>query len=273
MGNTIQRSNQTNENLEENKQEDEDDLTFTCEICIEPVSINKRFKSNKKCFHHSYCVDCMEKYIEAKIEDYDMSKIKCPGLECDEFLDPHSCHSFLSIGVFERWCDVLCESTLLQCETAYCPYTDCSALILNECGGKVRKTKCPNCKKLLCFECKVPWHAGYSCNETGEMRDANDVLLGQLMEEQKWKRCPVCNHGVELSSGCKVVRCRTTILNSPHTQLPSVSYISDQVLPCSFICVGDAGVEPPFVMLVEENAQATGVGARVRFQETYFAYL
>ncbi|KAF9616145.1 hypothetical protein IFM89_028611 [Coptis chinensis] len=231
MGNTIEKSKHTSDDLEE--QHGDVPSFFTCEICIEPVSRDRRFK---KCSHNnSYCVDCMAKYIEAKLEDYNVSEIKCPGLECHEILDPLSCRSILSTRVFERWCDVLCESTLLQCETAYCPYTDCSAVILNECGGKVRKTKCPNCNKLLCFECKVPWHACYSCNETGEMRDANEVLLGRLMEKKKWKRCPVCRHGVELVSGCPVVTCRQSV--------PSILMSSNN----------HSGVEQHSVIIAEEG--------------------
>ncbi|KAF5193835.1 Rbr-type e3 ubiquitin transferase [Thalictrum thalictroides] len=186
----------------------ENGLSFTCEICVEPVSSYKRFKSNKNCVHRSYCLDCIAKYIEVKIQEYNMSEIKCPGLECTEVLDPLRCRSILPVRVFESWCDALCETTLLQWQRVYCPYSDCSALILNECGSNVVKTKCPNCKRFLCYKCGVPWHPGYRCNETGQFRGQNDFLLCQLMNERKWRRCPACSHGVELRSGCKFVRCR-----------------------------------------------------------------
>lgn len=187
--------------------EHQDVSNFTCEICSEPVALTMKFNNHKNCPHHSYCVECVAKYIQVKIEEYHMSEIKCPGLDCDELLDPLLCSSILPESVFDRWCDVLCESAVSQCQRVHCPFPNCSALILNECGEKVMKTQCPNCKKLFCFECKYPWHAGYRCDEAGQL-DPNDVLLGLFMERKKWKRCPVCHHGVELRSGCSVVTCR-----------------------------------------------------------------
>lgn len=207
MGNSFEKPKENSEEFEEQHRE-EDTSSFTCEICIEPVPFNKRFKMNRSCNHHSYCLGCVAKYIQAKIEEYNVSEIKCPGLECEKLLDPLLCRSILSANLFVRWCDVLCESALSKHQKVYCPFPDCSSLILNECRGKVKKTKCPNCKKWLCFQCQLPWHTGYRCKETGEMRDRNDILLGQLMEDRKWRRCPACNHGVERHSGCPRITCR-----------------------------------------------------------------
>ncbi|PIA50512.1 hypothetical protein AQUCO_01300921v1 [Aquilegia coerulea] len=205
MENTLQEPKEACENLDQEEEEQEDVSTFTCEICIEPVSSNKRFKYNKKCDHQSYCPDCIQKYILAMIEEYNISEIRCPALECDKYLDPLTCRSSLSANSFVRWCDVLCESTLSQYQRVHCPYQNCSNVILNECGEIVKKTMCPNCKNWLCFECKTPWHDGFTCVQT--MR-RNDVLLRQLMKEKKWRRCPACNHGVELTFGCQRVKCR-----------------------------------------------------------------
>ncbi|PIA50510.1 hypothetical protein AQUCO_01300920v1 [Aquilegia coerulea] len=208
MGNTLQKEKQPGKKSEEHKHDEEDGSTFTCEVCVEPLSHQKRFRNRKRCSHRSYCLDCIAYYIEVKIEEYNFSDIKCPGLDCDELLDPLICRSILPVKVFERWCDVLCEKTILPFQRAYCPYSECSALILNECGGKIMKTKCPNCKKFLCLKCGIPWHYGYKCNETEQLRDQNDFLLCELMKEKKWRRCPVCNHCVELISGCQFVKCR-----------------------------------------------------------------
>ncbi|KAL5728486.1 RBR-type E3 ubiquitin transferase [Ranunculus cassubicifolius] len=196
---------QTSEVCEDNK-----DLgSFTCEICIEPISCTQKFKNHmKNCFLHSYCLDCIAKYIEAKIEEYNAPDIICPGLDCAELLDPLECQSLLPARVFDKWCNARCESTISEYRSAHCPFEDCSALILNECGEEVMKSMCPNCKKWLCFDCQVSWHAGYRCDETGQARDENDLLAGELIEKMNWKRCPVCKHGVERSSGCPQMRCR-----------------------------------------------------------------
>ncbi|KAK7845811.1 putative e3 ubiquitin-protein ligase rnf217 [Quercus suber] len=92
-------------------------------------------------------------------------------------------------------------------EKCYCPDPQCSTLVLNECKI-VTKSECPVCKKEFCFQCKTRWHAGYRCNESGQLRDENDVLLGRLIEEKKWSRCPNCGHAVERVDGCNDVICR-----------------------------------------------------------------
>ncbi|KAF6162112.1 hypothetical protein GIB67_008241 [Kingdonia uniflora] len=194
-------------NLDQREEEESVDSSFTCEICIEPVVSNKKFKyRQKRSCTHPYCVDCISKYIEVKVDD-NVSEIKCPDPNCDEFFESVLCQSILPVRVFEKWCDVLCNAAVLRWERTYCPYRDCSALILNECGEKIKKSKCPSCKKLFCFKCNVPWHSGYQCHESREMRDTNDVLFGTLAERNKWRRCPSCNHFVELRSGCLAVRC------------------------------------------------------------------
>ncbi|KAL8096916.1 hypothetical protein AgCh_030123 [Apium graveolens] len=185
---------------------------ITCEICVESVSSDKLFKNRNKCAH-PYCLDCITKYIDAKL-DYSMSQIICPALNCDHHLDPLSCRPFISSLVFDKWCDLLCETAVLEIDRCYCPHGECSVLILNECGERVKKSTCPNCKKLFCFSCHTPWHAGYSCDEGRELRDANDYAVGVLAEKEKWQRCPACHHCVERISGCNYVTCRAIRLGS-----------------------------------------------------------
>ncbi|XP_071701733.1 E3 ubiquitin-protein ligase RSL1-like [Rutidosis leptorrhynchoides] len=185
---------------------------FTCEICIESVTLpNTKFRNSNKCVH-PYCTDCIIKYIQVKLED-NVSDIKCPSLTCNHSLDPLSCRPKIAHQLFDKWCDVLCESFVLAFDRVYCPNRDCSALVVNECGnsGNLKRCVCPNCKTPFCFKCKGPWHAGYRCDESGEMRDVNDIAFGVLSEQNKWMRCPVCRHCVELVKGCPVVRCRCGI--------------------------------------------------------------
>ncbi|KAI5673172.1 hypothetical protein M9H77_13536 [Catharanthus roseus] len=180
---------------------------FTCEICIEPMLLrNKLFNNDGKC-GHPFCSDCMIKYIQAKLED-NTAVIPCPALNCGQFLEPLTCRELIGEELFIRWCDVLCERALMCFPQSYCPNRNCSALIVNECGGNLKKELCPNCKRLFCFNCKVTWHAGFRCEESGETRDLNDLAFGWLAEQRKWIRCPQCHHFVERINGCQIVRCR-----------------------------------------------------------------
>ncbi|PIN00358.1 Ubiquitin--protein ligase [Handroanthus impetiginosus] len=209
----LQQEQQQRDELQQEQQQqqqsaEEENQEFTCEICIEPTLISdKKFRNTNKC-SHPFCTDCMIKYIRVKLDDENVGSIKCPAYNCDHTLDPHACSSLIGPALFVRWCDVLCEEAIVGFDRCYCPYRNCNALIVNECGGNVKRSNCPNCRRLLCFECKTVWHAGFGCEESGQFRDRNDVALGRLVEQKKWKRCPRCRHFVELTEGCWIVKCR-----------------------------------------------------------------
>ncbi|XP_059647632.1 E3 ubiquitin-protein ligase RSL1-like isoform X2 [Cornus florida] len=210
MGNTVQmvRPNQERPPEEEESIEDDESSTFACEICIEPMlsSSTNKFKNNNRCVH-PFCTDCIMKYIQVKVDE-NVADVPCPSLNCEQLLDPLSSRPIVPTKLFEKWCDVLCESAVLGFDRSYCPNQNCSALILNECGGNVKRSKCPNCKRLFCFRCKIPWHTGYRCEEGGEMRNRNEVEFGLLVERNNWKRCPRCGHCIERFTGCRAIKCR-----------------------------------------------------------------
>ncbi|KAK1279865.1 hypothetical protein QJS04_geneDACA020449 [Acorus gramineus] len=95
-------------------------------------------------------------------------------------------------------------------DKVHCPYNDCSELVVDECkqSNVKRQTKCPICKRLFCYRCRVPWHTGYFCDRHGVRRDKDDVLFDRLALNRSWKRCPKCDRCVELVSGCSYMKCR-----------------------------------------------------------------
>ncbi|KAI3797212.1 hypothetical protein L1987_32469 [Smallanthus sonchifolius] len=188
--------------------EDQQHKAFTCEICIEPVTIpNNKFKNSNKCVH-PFCTDCIIKYIQVKLED-NVSDIKCPATTCNHSLEPLSCRTKITHQLFDKWCDALCESKVLRVDRLYCPNRECLELILNECGDRsLKRCVSPDCKKPFCYTCKVPWHASSTCEER---RDENDVAFDVLYETNKWRKCPRCGHCIEHVSGCSTIRCRCGI--------------------------------------------------------------
>lgn len=199
------------EKLQEDDTEEKTVLAFTCEICSESISLNKKFKNKDAVCDHPFCIDCIAKYIQVKVKD-GVANVECPGVNCDQFLDLVTCRPIIPNTVLDKWCDRLCDWSLLELERCYCPNLHCSAPVVNECGGIVKRAECPNCKKLFCFRCKLSWHEGYRCDQSHVLRDENDVLFGQLIETNKWARCPSCGQCVERIDGCSSVVCRCKTL-------------------------------------------------------------
>ncbi|KAI3994370.1 hypothetical protein MKX01_012627 [Papaver californicum] len=207
------------------------DNYFTCEICIEPVLLNQKFKNMEMdgCLH-PYCTDCIVKYIEVKVFQDNVSEIKCPDTNCTVFLNALSCRSILPAFMFEKWCRVLCESVVLTESSkgefaygrSYCPYRECNELVLNECAATIAlsssstsstitKSTCPNCKKIFCFHCMVPWKENHRCARRCDLVndvDRNDLLFLEAARREKWTRCPNCSVFVERKRGCSLMTCR-----------------------------------------------------------------
>ncbi|KAJ0035809.1 hypothetical protein Pint_26009 [Pistacia integerrima] len=185
MGNSLQKPSENRENLQQETQEEDANGSFTCEICIESMSTNKKFKNKNLC-GHTFCLDCIAKYIEFKIEDH-TANIQCPGSNCQQVLDRLSCRAIISQSVFSKWCDLLCDNYVLGFERSYCP--------------------------------------GYGCAEIRNMRDRNDILFGQLVERNTWTRCPDCGHCIELREGCKSVKCSQNSCQCWHFTVTVGSFI------------------------------------------------
>lgn len=184
--------------------------TFLCEICIEPKNQNKGF-SIKGC-SHSYCTDCMAKYVASKLQE-NVTNIKCPVFDCVGLLEPEYCRSILPKEVFDRWGNALCEAVILGSEKFYCPYKDCSAMLVDDGKEVIKESECPNCWRLFCVQCKVPWHPDIECVEFQKLnkdeREREDIMLMNLAQNKHWRRCPNCKFYVEKSEGCLYMKCRS----------------------------------------------------------------
>ncbi|KAG6430040.1 hypothetical protein SASPL_108099 [Salvia splendens] len=88
------------------------------------------------------------------------------------------CRPMIPSSLFVKWSDYLCRSSVSTYTSRYFPYRDCSELILNECNVATTKCACPACKRLVCYACRVPWHAGFRCSEASQVMDENDVHFG-----------------------------------------------------------------------------------------------
>ncbi|KAF0911431.1 hypothetical protein E2562_008306 [Oryza meyeriana var. granulata] len=186
---------------------------FYCTICMETVDAIKRF-AIAGCTH-AFCVSCVRQYIAAKVGENVLS-IGCPDPGCKNggALHLEACRDVIPPQLFQRWGDALCESALSSLKF-YCPFSDCSALLVDDPGDgeeAITDAECPHCSRMFCAKCKVPWHEGATCAEFQQLgkdeRGRDDLLLRKVAQESKWQRCPKCKMYVERVEGCVFIICR-----------------------------------------------------------------
>ncbi|XP_021731350.1 probable E3 ubiquitin-protein ligase RNF217 [Chenopodium quinoa] len=185
------------------------EVTFVCDICTDSKPQQESFLI-KGCSHY-YCVDCVRNYVDSKLEG-GVSQIDCPVPKCSGTLDPEHCREILIGGTFFKWGILLCESTIVASQKFYCPFKDCSALLIDDGSKKVTRSECPSCYRLFCAQCRVGWHEGLECAKfqtlNKDEREAEGRMLMNLAEDNNWKRCPACKIYVEKTMGCNIMRCR-----------------------------------------------------------------
>jgi E3 ubiquitin-protein ligase RNF144 len=139
-----------------------------CAICMEAKPVEEMFE-NQNC-SHSFCENCVGSYLAAKIQE-NTAMVKCPDPNCNGILEPHNCSTLIPKDVFERWGKALCENLVLGSQKFYCPFNDCSAMLVNDEEEVVTASECPHCNRLFCAQCKVSWHSGVDCREFQSLED------------------------------------------------------------------------------------------------------
>ncbi|KAK3029346.1 hypothetical protein RJ639_037869 [Escallonia herrerae] len=134
-----------------------------CEICVERKESHEMFRVERCC--HSFCSDCISKHITVKIQD-SIEVVTCPGLDCKGVLEINACKTMIPKDVIAQWDEALCRSLISASQKFYCPFKDCSAMLVDDDDVEViRESECPECHRLFCAQCHVPWHSGISCEE------------------------------------------------------------------------------------------------------------
>ncbi|KAI3773264.1 hypothetical protein L1987_47789 [Smallanthus sonchifolius] len=121
-----------------------------CDICMDTKTASEMFQNANNVCGHLFCTDCIRQHVAAKIKE-NLTTVKCPDPRCK------AAHKF------------------------YCPFRDCSAMLVDDGGVAVTSSECPNCHRLFCAQCKVAWHCGMSCIEFQSLkkgeRSPDDILL------------------------------------------------------------------------------------------------
>ncbi|KAF5807864.1 putative transcription factor C2H2 family [Helianthus annuus] len=182
-----------------------------CGICMDKKTASELFDNTGIC-RHIFCSDCISQHVAVKIKE-NVTKVKCPDPKCKGVIGPEACRSIVPKEVLERWESILCESLIKESQKFYCPFKDCSAMLVDDGGVVVTQSECPNCNRLFCAQCKVAWHCGISCVEfqgskKGKRNRDHDKLLIDLAKKKKWIKCSKCMLFVEKVGGCDYIYCR-----------------------------------------------------------------
>lgn len=117
---------------------------FYCTICMEAVHVRELFQISG--CTHLFCISCVSQYITAKVEDNVVS-ISCPDPGCKYgALDPEACRDVIPPQLFQRWGAALYDSALGSFKF-YCPFNDCSVLLVHELGygeAAITNAECPH---------------------------------------------------------------------------------------------------------------------------------
>nr|XP_043607641.1 probable E3 ubiquitin-protein ligase RNF217 [Erigeron canadensis] len=179
-----------------------------CKICLEKHEYWQMFR-NTTC-SHSFCYDCTRKHATTKIQEH-KNVITCPGLNCKSTLDYNMLRLIIPKDTLIKLDELLCESMILESQKLYCPFSDCSVLLIND-DSSITKIDCPVCKRSICAVCRVPWHSEFSCKEFGKlntkMKGKGDEMAVALAKKKKWRKCPSCKFFVEKAEGCVHITCR-----------------------------------------------------------------
>ncbi|KAK7341783.1 hypothetical protein VNO80_24722 [Phaseolus coccineus] len=193
-------------------------LNETCVICLEDTDVSQIF-SVDEC-QHRYCFSCMKQHVEVKLLHGIVPK--CPHEGCKYELLVDSCQKFLTQKLTDTMRQRKLEASIPAAEKVYCPYPRCSALMTKTEVFEYSKNligeselsklkKCLKCHGLFCFNCKVPWHSGMTCDSYKMLNPnppAEDLKLKFLASRSLWRQCVKCNHMIELAEGCYHMTCR-----------------------------------------------------------------
>jgi E3 ubiquitin-protein ligase RNF144 len=136
-------------------------------------------------------------------------KVNCPHPKCSVEFKPQHLQSILPTKIIVDWESAIYESSIPLNQKIYCPYKNCSLLLVNNGAENFTCCQCPSCYRLFCAQCKVPWHEDINCDEFQKLKKPLDEeQFLELAKTKEWQKCPRCSMHVEKSRGCIHMKCR-----------------------------------------------------------------
>lgn len=179
--------------------------TEACTICLEDVP-QSQIQVIAGCLHR-FCITCLQTHSHNKVKDRQFP-VPCPHPNCPTTLSHEECDILLtSSQARQLLADLATEASIPEASKFYCPYPECSALMVAEERGPNQQAECLACHRWLCLWCRTPWHHNQSCGQAKASATDDGPLL-QLARQCRWRQCQRCKHMIELSHGCNHMTCR-----------------------------------------------------------------
>ena len=167
----------------------------TCIICYESLSSSN--KISLPC-HSPFCLSCMSKYLETKINEIEVLRIPCPVPECLFEFSAETIRPLVSETLFNKYSKLLINEELSKNPyLKWCPTPDCAGYDI--ASSSKTQLKCNVCFNNFCFNCEENWKNHHKCK------------MPEKPLEYWFKKgvryCPNCKRKVEKSSGCDHMTC------------------------------------------------------------------
>ncbi|KAK5703595.1 hypothetical protein LTR17_021964 [Elasticomyces elasticus] len=170
---------------------DSDVNTHSCDICCEPSKLKDLLGAPCGC---SLCSNCLYTIFRLATRDETLYPPSC----CHRPLPIHKSFRHLpkaTVHEFKlRWPELATK------DKKYCHKSTCSAFIAPQHIHNF-EGYCQKCRSKTCVKCSSAAHFG-PCTFEG------DADLLETAKEERWQKCPGCQHLVERSEGCPDMHCR-----------------------------------------------------------------
>lgn len=186
----------------------------TCVVCFDELQFNYLdMQLTSACQHanRTVCDNCVFRHVQQTIQITFTDDISCPEQNCNVMFDYQTVRNILLLGgdpdLINRYDRYVFQRQLEQMEEfIWCANPTCHAGQLNQGGRSNNVVTCYNCHQKTCFQHKVQWHEGLSCEEYDLCNDPKFESSRQWIMQNS-KKCPQCPYRIEKNQGCDHMTC------------------------------------------------------------------
>ncbi|KAM0261324.1 hypothetical protein ACHAQJ_002355 [Trichoderma viride] len=179
-------------------------MEIECVVCI-VYKAPKDFPTSpitRQCTHFpSTCLECMEDTVRSELERKQWEAIACP--ECSSVLEYQDIQRFADKATKEKYDTLIIQRAIQEDPTFVWCSSDCGSGQLHDGGSDQQIMTCTSCGNKTCFQHKVAWHTGLTCeqyDEEGRRKKKEDAASAKMVKKVT-KKCPGCKSPIEKNGG------------------------------------------------------------------------